>query len=140
MALNSSNYDWAPPSYSGLDFSDCGQNVVNLWNYYLEEEDKAENIDTEDVYNAILHALHGYLQTYGYDDPPEDEVIKWQTEMKLVEEALLTLVYYDKACKLDVCPLLGWEGNSDIAGRGVSSSRFAGGGNSTDRLRCWRHM
>jgi hypothetical protein len=38
-------------------------------------------------------------------------------------------------CYAEVCPLLRWQGNSDIAGRGVSDSTFVS--ITTNSCRCW---
>lgn len=127
VPLNYTHYDWAPLWNSGLNFSDCGRNVAVFWAHYFVVEYEFNVINDEDVYRAIFHGLQGYFRSHGYDNPPKDQVIKWDENMLLVRSALSYAFYNSGICKMDVCPLLGWEGNSDIAGRGVWLWYFADG-------------
>jgi hypothetical protein len=123
--INSSLYDWAPLTNWGLNYSDCGPDVLTLWDYFLADDRGPEEIEDDDVYQAILHSLHDHLREHGFEDPPKDQISKWEQETEGIATALSFAFNGYGTCKMELCPLLGWEGNSDIAGQGVSSSRFA---------------
>jgi hypothetical protein len=70
------------------------------------------------VYKAIVHGLQGYWQANGFEQPPQTEVLQWESETFDLYHALSESLS-NGTCKNQVCPILGWEGNSDIAGLGV---------------------
>jgi hypothetical protein len=71
---------------------------------------------SDDIYLALMNGLHGFLQRKKFSEPPADEMVRWLGETRLLQTALEQQF---STCRDDLCPLLGWEGNSDVAGRGV---------------------
>jgi hypothetical protein len=119
MSPSPSVYPWAPPLFSDVDFSDCGEDMVMVWKYYVKGNSQHVEIADDQIYPAILHALRGYLQANGFEQPNQSQVLRWESETHFISIALQDTFMLDGACKKEICPLLGWEGNADIAGRGV---------------------
>lgn len=82
----------------------------------------AEQFTNNTIARAVLSGLQGYLSSHGISQPPLRQVYLWTTDTKIVEKALTRSLYYEGGCKDKICPVMGWEGNSDITGRGVRLS------------------
>jgi hypothetical protein len=113
MSLNNT---WAPESSHDIHFTDCDQ-AAQLWQAFMLTP--AKHLDNDTIAHAVLDGLQGYLHSKGNYQPSLDQVYQWTTKSRLVESALESLLYYEHRCKDKICPIMGWEGNSDITGRGV---------------------
>jgi hypothetical protein len=97
---------------------------VISWKYLANRDSEFGRIE-ENVYQAILHSLHDYMQNHSYDDSLKEEVMKWEQGTQSVYTTLAFRSTEYGECKMDLCSLLGWESTFDIAGRGVCWRSFA---------------
>jgi hypothetical protein len=118
MSQNFTKYPWAPQTISDIDFSDCGKNVLILWHYYVEKNPLVGYVEDPDAYQALSHGLQGYWLAHGFEPPPQSQLLQWGSHTFDSPDGLEYL-FSSGACKGELCPLIGWEGSSDIAGQGV---------------------
>jgi hypothetical protein len=118
MSQNFTQYPWAPQSYTDVHFSDCGKGIVLLWKHFVNKVSLTNVSEDLEVYQTISHGLQDYWRAHGFEPPSQAQLWQWASETSTVSDALQVLLVGGN-CKKEICPLLGWEGNSDIAGRGV---------------------
>jgi hypothetical protein len=126
------NYTWAPEYSSDIHFTDCDQ-AAQLWQAF--ELTPTKRFDNDTIAQAVLDGLQDYLRSNGNYQPTLDQVYQWTSRSRLVTYALETMLYEKKLCKNKICPIMGWEGNSDITGRGVCLSMHVE--ILPDTCRCW---
>jgi hypothetical protein len=80
-------------------------------------------------FNATLQLLrHGLEQGYGRNERSltDNDLLRWANNRTSLEDIMYHTTWYaDQHCGADLCKKLGWEGNLDLAGRGVGSSNLA---------------
>jgi hypothetical protein len=101
-------------SYS-LNFTNCTE-AVCFWKF-SDPGRYAVNPTLANEY--LLDGLQDFLKTNHLAQPNMTEITAWK-ESPDVE--LYVLDYTRRECGSEVCPLLGWEGNPDVAGLGISFS------------------
>jgi hypothetical protein len=102
-----------------LNYIDC-EDVEILWKTVFGGGDPFEQQpEGFDLYDTILVALHDYFQTSGEIQPPRNEVQVWLKLTSILDGGLEKVFYDDERCHDEICPLLGWQGSSDITGIGV---------------------
>jgi hypothetical protein len=100
-----------------LNYIDC-EDVEMLWkvNFGIPFEQYPQE---SDLYDTILVALHDYFLTSGEIQPPRNEIQVWLKLTSILDGGLEKVFYDDERCHDEICPLLGWQGSSDITGIGV---------------------
>jgi hypothetical protein len=106
--LNATNF------YLAVEFTNCTE-VVYLWKSYYKT-DYIVNSTLADEY--LLNALQNYIDAKGLAQLNTTELAALRKTPDVVKPCVSH--YARVACASEICPLMGWEGNSDIAGLGVS--------------------
>jgi hypothetical protein len=101
-----------------INFSDCGLDLILLWEYYTQEFSLQSDPEDLAVYKAIVRSLQGYSKANHTELPSQSQVFKWASESPDLYVAI-SAPLRNETCKRAVCRALGWEGNPDIAGLGV---------------------
>jgi hypothetical protein len=130
------DYTW-PPVYDVLELTNCDE-LAHIWNWYQQPGGLQQASLSDEVIQYIYHGLTGYLENSsqkGLSQPPHNEVLEW-IRTSAVENYVTMLAigdpYYKNndgqyigemkfmpECWLEVCRVLPWDGNPDIAGVGV---------------------
>lgn len=105
------NYTWVPKWAMDLHFN-CSQ-AATLWDLDLNGMPPSQR---PKIYSAVRDGLQDYLQANNLSQPSEGELFVWLQGTRTVQNALE--INFPE-CRNELCPLWGFEGNSDIAGRGV---------------------
>jgi hypothetical protein len=105
-----------------LRFDNCSA-PVDLWRYYhdLKVMSPPESLKGEYPVAALRAGLENYLRAEKLD-PSWSLLLQWLQDPQ-VESAVV--LYAEHSCYSTLCPFQDWEGNSDIAGVGVSLFRSA---------------
>jgi hypothetical protein len=111
-------FPWLPPCVLGIDFSDCGPDLILLWKHYTQGVYLKSDPGDLAVYNATVHGLQGYWKVNHTEQPSQSQVFQWASQAPDLYVAI-SAPLRNETCKRVVCPTLGWEGNPDIAGLGV---------------------
>jgi hypothetical protein len=101
-----------------LNFTNCTE-LVYLWKSFNRADPYDRSINTTLTYQYPLNGLQDYLKTYHLAQPNMTEIAAWRETKHVEGHVTMDAEYY---CKSEVCPLLGWEGNLDVVGLGVSFS------------------
>jgi hypothetical protein len=116
MLYSTLNFTWGPPDPSVLSFSDC-EAVGSFWSNGSD----TVSLSFPAIYNLLVNGLETYLQEHNLADPPMDELFLWMNG-----DIGVNTTIGDQAldhCLLATCRLQGFEGNPDIAGIGVLTSK-----------------
>ncbi|KAH3981887.1 hypothetical protein HBH98_066640 [Parastagonospora nodorum] len=105
------NYTWVPTLAMNLHFN-CSQ-AATLWDLDLNRMPPSQR---PKIYSAVRDGLQDHLQKNNLSQPPEGELFVWLQGTRTVQNALE--INFTE-CRNELCPLWGFEGNSDIAGRGM---------------------
>jgi hypothetical protein len=101
---------------SWLRLTNCTE-AVYLWKYFIDQEGDTVNTTLVDQY--LLNGLQEYLKTSHLAQPNMTEIAEWRERPDVEYRARFVA---EDNCPSEICPLLGCEGNSDVAGLGVSFS------------------
>jgi hypothetical protein len=107
---------------SPLRFDNCSA-PVDLWRYFhdLKLVSPFESFKGEYPIAALRAVLENYLRAEKLD-PSRSLLLQWLQDPRVEVAAVYHAELY---CASSLCPFREWEGNSDIAGVGVSFSRSA---------------
>lgn len=106
------NFSWVPPDTSELIFTNCSL-ATSFYAGLESEQDR-----TKLVADYLLDGLASYLQKNDYEQPSVEQLHFWAANPDVYNKML---DYAESpSCHTELCPKLGWEGDADIAGSGVS--------------------
>jgi hypothetical protein len=126
---------WVPPSLSQVDTSDC--NAIIPWVGAMAQAGltyKAGfNMSREIPVQTVIQPLQSLLpRNWSLNNkmPTESDLLAWYLEVwtnssitdPLRDDVSLTVLLtplIDESCLPNLCPSLGWEGDSDVSGRGM---------------------
>ncbi len=120
------HFSWGPPDPKTLSFSNCTLAVQFFLSYILEF-----NYPYEAGGAYLLNGLAPYLKNNSMPDPPLYELAHWYESLRGTNHSARfnstlsaeMVGWMEGHCAETLCPLLGWQGNPDVAGRGVSSAK-----------------
>jgi hypothetical protein len=124
-----------------VEFDNCSRAQI-VWEYFRNQNQDdaiASNNTQTEVYQYIIESLEYYLRGVWQQPPPmSDQFWSWARSY-----AYKGAGWYMKAsCSAEMCRVLGWTGNPDLAGVGVMMepcvqivTLYL-----TDSYRCWPHM
>jgi hypothetical protein len=117
------NISWIPPYVSNLSFSNC--TLAGEWAavYWRSDTDLPLLAGVD----LLRDGLSGWLESQNFSRPTDMDILQWIT--KDVRNATWDLgetmdEFAYGSCRYEVCPRIGWQGNSDLAGRGVGDYVF----------------
>lgn len=111
---------WIPPDLSDLVLENC--NALSNWMVKILKTGDIPLFSTQDV---LWEGLSDYLRKLEIDATRTGDIIGWWVEDAIGktqqgESFYVAILNYTLAhCMNEVCPQIGWQGNSDLAGRGV---------------------
>lgn len=114
MATNFSHFPLNPRA---LPYNNCAvaaEWAATYWRTY--------DLSLNSTARFLQDGLLDHFKTNNMSGPDDSEVMGWilsksQEQQSGVWKDMNSFTY--NRCKNDVCPKLGWKGNSDLAGRGV---------------------
>lgn len=109
--------DWLPPDTSHLMFRDC--DIVAQWGLgYFTSAD----VPVQATINLVVDGLGEYWSSNNITKPDNfTELLPWAMTSGGEPLYIQTLNYTYRECRTQFCRTLPWEGNADLAGRGVSN-------------------
>jgi hypothetical protein len=114
----SSNHSWIPPDRSVLEFSNCtaaGEWAAVYW--------RSPDLPLLLTVDLLRKGFSTYMNNNNLTAPTDGEIMQWimydlRDDNWTIPDAIDQWAY--TYCLGDVCPRIGWQGNSDLAGPGVS--------------------
>jgi hypothetical protein len=118
-AMNlSTNLPWPPSDFSILDFSDC--EAAGKWTAVYWSSPDIPLLLTVDI---LQQGLSNYVNAHNLTAPTDGEILQWVMDGVRQDNWTIPDIidgWAITSCLDDVCPSIGWQGNSDLAGPGVS--------------------
>jgi len=112
-----SSAPWVPPNVHDLQFRNCSLVADWVFNFFTYVED-LPYITTATL---IRDGLSQYWRDSNVTRPNSTELVQWAFTDGDPLLFLQAFNYTTGQCKEPFCKKLPWEGNSDLAGRGVCS-------------------
>jgi hypothetical protein len=109
---------WVPPNTSYLRFHNC--DIVADWAYGFFT---SLDIPAAATIRLVDNGLSDYWNGKNISSPNNEEVISWALDFGQ-PIFISTLNYTYQQCRNEFCRKLPWEGNADLAGRGVSCEEW----------------
>jgi hypothetical protein len=112
-------FSWVPPDLSYLHYKNC--TAASVWAESVLRS-STHDIPYRSTTETLADALSDYLAENQLADPLPGELMIWFTYNMENQNATLGISMLEFAigtCLEQLCPILGWQGNSDVAGRGV---------------------
>ncbi|KAF2684628.1 hypothetical protein K458DRAFT_389089 [Lentithecium fluviatile CBS 122367] len=120
---STAGFPWLPPDIYSLEFTNC--TLAGEWAavYWRSETD----YPLFALVDLVRNGLSPWLTRNNLTPPTDGDVMKWIMDYGIILDdytgpwPLWYLIneYAATSCLDEVCPRIGWQGNSDLAGRGM---------------------
>ena len=111
---------WIPPDISYVRYQNC--EVVADWvlSYFLNVKDLPYRLTARVVRDGFREYWKDNLNRTIKSLPAEAEIVQWAYNSYDTPKLLIqAFSYANNQCREEFCKKLPWEGNQDLAGRGV---------------------
>lgn len=112
---------WIPPDVRNLSFTSGDCILVSKWTVSVVQE-RNRDIPFDATIQVLTRGLEHYYSNSTSQKPSPLDLLQWASNHSTRPKIFNTISFFTwDQCRRDFCPQLGWEGNPDLAGRGVGT-------------------